>query len=89
MNLKLQRFCKQVFFATRLRAQPATLIESCLDQIGAAAEEVIPFPDGAENDRLCEVLASEFCRSFADLFQMLRCEAKTVQVDMLCKIQAI
>ena len=76
-------------FATRLRAQPATLIESCLDQIGAAAEEVIPFPDGAENDRLCEILVSEFCRSFADLFQMLRCEAETVQVDMLCKIQAI
>ena len=66
-------------FATRLRAQPATLIESCLDQIGAAAEEVIPFPDGAENDRLCEVLASEFCRSFADLFQMLRCEAETAR----------
>lgn len=56
--------------------QTATLVESCLDDIGAAAEEMIAVTDGTEQDRLGECLAGEFLRCFADQFQMLRVKPK-------------
>ena len=69
--------------------QTATLVESCLDDIGAAAEEMIAVTDGTEQDRLGECLAGEFLRCFADQFQMLRRKAETVEVHVFCGVQAV